>query len=500
MSLFGVFLIPKMVEDMMFSPIQETISLEGTSFGTFTNASAISDDALGWNNGDSTSQSIALDSLGNLHVVWTDNTVGAWGSDEEIMYCNYTEATGWSNATVISDDETGWNTGNSFGASIAIDDLDVIHVVWSDSTVGAWGSDYEIMYCNYTFTSGWSNATVISDDENLWNDGLSNEPDIAVDSSGAVHVVWDDNTVGAWGSDIEIMYCNYTSASGWSNATVISDDVNAWNTDYSRYASVAVNDSGIVHVVWQDATDGAWGIDTEIMYCNYSATTGWSNASVISDSIIPWNNQASETPEIAVSDLGILHVVWADDTSGAWGTDKEIMYSNYTEAKGWSNATVISDDSTGWNNGISINPSIAVNGSGILHVVWADSTVGTWGSDLEIMYCNYTSASGWSNATVISDDVNVWNNEMSNWPSIAVNGSGTVHVAWSDDTNGAWGSDWEILYSNYTVDISGGSGPELGPGTPPIPGFEIVFIMLGLLSVIIIYMRKNSKPRELITF
>ncbi|KKK89371.1 hypothetical protein LCGC14_2733760, partial [marine sediment metagenome] len=66
----------------------------------------------------------------------------------------------------------------------------------------------------------YSNATVVSDGFSgiYWNDDVSWEPAIAVDSSDAVHVVWQDTTNGIWGTDLEIMYAKYTTATGWSNA------------------------------------------------------------------------------------------------------------------------------------------------------------------------------------------------------------------------------------------------------------------------------------------
>ena len=60
------------------------------------------------------------------------------------------------------------------------------------------------MYATYTEATGWSNITVISDGYGgiYWNIGSSNAPDIAIDSSGKVHVVWSDWTDGVWGTDI----------------------------------------------------------------------------------------------------------------------------------------------------------------------------------------------------------------------------------------------------------------------------------------------------------
>ena len=72
------------------------------------------------------------------------------------------------------------------------------------------------------------NVTIISDylDGEVWNNGSSGFPSIAFDNNGTIHVVWQDYTEGIWSggaSDSEIMYASYIEGLGWSNAIVISD-------------------------------------------------------------------------------------------------------------------------------------------------------------------------------------------------------------------------------------------------------------------------------------
>ena len=310
----------------------------------------------------------------------------------------------------------------------------------------------------------WLNVTVVSDGFNssYWNNGSSSMPAIAIDAIGTIHIVWNDFTNGTWGTDQEIMYANYTVATGWSNATVISDGYNGsyWNTGSSSTPAIAVDYTGTIHVVWADDTNGTWGTDQEIMYANYTVAMGWSNATVISDGYNGsyWNSDISEEPVITVDTIGTVHVVWTENTNGQWGFDQEIMYVNYTTTEDWSNITVISDGINGsyWNTGYSYNPAITVDNMGVLHVVWADSTSGKWGTDFEIMYANYSAVTGWTNATVISDGYNgsYWNSGDSYTPAIATDDNETIHVVWRDSTASVWGGvfpDYEILYINYTA-------------------------------------------------
>ncbi len=356
---------------------------------------------------------------------------------------------------IVSDDETRWNDGTSWEPSIAIDNNGNLYAVWQDTTDGIWGTDTEIMYA-YNDGNGWSKATVISDGFNneYWNVASSYSPEIAIDNNGNLHVVWEDWTIGPWGTDSEIMY-TYNDGSGWSNATVISDDMSNWNDGNSNNPSIAVDDNGVIYVTWYDDTEGIWwggSGDSEIMY-TYNDGSGWSNVAIISDGYSNeyWNDDSSYYPKIAVDNNEIKYIVWVDDTNGIWGTDTEIMYA-YNDGSGWSNVTVISDDMSNWNNGVSSNPDIVVDDNETLYVVWEDNTNGIWGggaTDYEIMYV-FNNGTGWSNITVISDGFNneYWNNGDSQNPSIAINNDdGTIHVVWEDGTDGIWETDIEIMYA-----------------------------------------------------
>ena len=232
---------------------------------------AISDDGTGWNDGDSRGAKIVADNTGKLHVVWYDDTDGPWSWDSDIWYTS-NDGSGWLNGALISDDNTNWNDGDSYTPSIAVDSSGNVHVVWDDETVGPWNidmSDTEIMYAKYTEGVGWSNATVISDDETLWNNGASYAATMTIDNFDNVHVVWEDETEGAWGGGIdhEVMLITY-SGSGWSNVTIISDDESLWNDGYSAFPEIFADDLGYIHVLWEDGTEGDWGIDAELMYTN----------------------------------------------------------------------------------------------------------------------------------------------------------------------------------------------------------------------------------------
>ncbi len=288
------------------------------------------------------------------------------------------------------------------------------------------------------------------------------------------------------------MYITYTTATGWSNVTLISDGQNDiyWNDGSSFYPAIAVDSSDAVHIVWYDETDGAWGTDAEIMYA-YTSVLGWSLPRIISDGYNGsyWNDGASYYPTIAVDSGDAVHVAWQDGTDGVWGTDYEIMYA-YTSVLGWSNATVISDGYSGvyWNDGDSYNPAIAVDSSNAVHVAWHDYTTGAWGTDGEIMYANFTNINGWSNITILSDGFSdvYWNDGISRDPVIAII-TNQVHVIWEDGTDGLWGTDYEIMYINFEIPVP----PVVsGPGGIPFGNFYLLFIAVSIIGLVAYKKRK----------
>jgi hypothetical protein len=79
---------------------------------------------LTWNSGWSQYPAIAVDSLGDLHVVWADSTPG----NSEIYYEKSTDGgSAWATSQRIT-----WTSGFSHVPAIAVDSLGNLHVVWHD--------------------------------------------------------------------------------------------------------------------------------------------------------------------------------------------------------------------------------------------------------------------------------------------------------------------------------------------------------------------------------
>jgi len=81
---------------------------------------------------------IAVDSLGNPHIVWKESTPG----NTEIYYRKSTD----QGSTWAALERLTWTSGNSGEPAIAVDSVGNIHIVWSDNTPG----NLEIYYKKFS--------------------------------------------------------------------------------------------------------------------------------------------------------------------------------------------------------------------------------------------------------------------------------------------------------------------------------------------------------------
>ena len=191
---------------------------------------------LTWTSGSSTTPAIAVDSGNTIQVVWGDDTSG----NPEFYYKKSADGgAAWSPAQRLT-----WTSGKSYDAAITIDSGGALLVVWSDDTPG----NYEIYYKRSTdggITWGAAKKLTSTSLESIL-------PAIAIDSSNAIHVVWEDYTPG----NPELYYKR--SADGgatWSALQRLT-----WTSGDSASPAIAIDSSGAIHVVWQDFTPGNYEI------------------------------------------------------------------------------------------------------------------------------------------------------------------------------------------------------------------------------------------------
>ena len=342
---------------------------------------------LSWNPGWSYDPAVATDISGNIHVVWEDNTPGNW----EIYYKRSTDGgLTWTTKRLT------WTARYSQNPAIAIDSSGNIHVVWQDNTSG----NYEIYYKRST-----DGGTTWQPPKRLtWSSGDSENPAIAIDSSGNIHVVWEDDTHGNY----EIYYKRSTDGGSTWNTQRLT-----WNYGNSVDPAIAIDSSGNIHVVW--ANDQLF-YDYEIYYKrSKDGGTTWQPPRRLT-----WNSYDTYDPAIAIDSSGNIHVVWEYYTSY---NNYEIYYKMSTDGGSiWQPTKRIT-----WNTSNSYDPAIAIDSSGNIHVVWHDYTPG----NSEIYYKRSTDCGlTWTTQRL------TWSSGDSYDPVIAIDSSGNIHVVWYDATPG----------------------------------------------------------------
>ena len=148
-----------------------------------------------------------------------------------------------------------------------------------------------------------------------------------------------------------------------------------------------------------------------ILFFAPAAQAGWSAAQRLT-----WTPGDSSHPSVAADSNGSIHAVWEDDTPG----NNEIYYRRSTDGgSAWSAVLRLT-----WNSGESVLPAIAAGPGNAIHVVWMDSTPGT-----DEIYFRRSDDGGstWSTVQRLT-----WNSGESMCPTIAVDSSAVIHIAWMD--------------------------------------------------------------------
>jgi len=400
--------------------------------------------AWGWTTAEvvsteSTSESrfptIAVDSSGNVHIAWQDYTNYSGLGILDIFYKRWDATTAnWTTTEVVSTESTD-NSGNP---TIAVDGSGNVYIAWGDWTdYNGSGTDGDIFYKRWDATTAvWTTTEVVSTEST----GDSHSPTITVDGSENVHLAWCDKTnYGGSGTDWDVFYKRWdVTTSAWTTIEVVSTE----NTGGSYSPTITVDGSGNVHIAWEDQTNyGGSGTDTDIFYKRRNAiTSAWTTAEVVSTE----STGGSWDPTIAVDGSGNVHLTWWDGTdySGS-GTDEDIFYKRRNAiTAAWTTTEVVSTESTGY----SYPPTIAVDGSGNVHIAWMDYTdYGGSGTDTDIFYKRWNAiTAAWTTIEVVSTE----STDQSSSPTIAVDSSENVHIAWADDSTnyGGSGMDEDIFY------------------------------------------------------
>ena len=240
---------------------------------------------------------------------------------------------------------------------------------------------------------GWQAEVRLTNDAATSFTAPNNAKWLAVDLDGNLHVVWLDDR----DRNFEI-YHKMRLGGVWNADERVTND-----PAYSARPNLAVDASGWLHLAWNDERDGnkeiyynmwagMWGADRRV-----TQTAGESFGSAL------------------VAEADTVHMVYMEDVSG----NLQILYRAFKDNK-WTAAVPLTNVATG-NRMV---PTIDIGPDGSLHVAWWDTRQDTL---IGKIYHRKRSGGVWLDEDLLTDPAN---NAMR--PSIAVDDSGFVHVAWID--------------------------------------------------------------------
>ena len=350
---------------------------------------------------------IAVDAAGNIYMAWEDDT----NANSNILFSRSTDG-GATFLPAPAAKQVSNSLGCSFSPVMAVDAAAHINIVWEDS------SDCSFRTSNIFFSRSTDGGMTFSAPTNLsatMNTALYSVPQIAVDTTGNINVLWESDT-----GNLAIWF----SSSRDGGATFSSPKMVSTNPGGSLNAQIAVDKNGNINVVWEDDIAGHSDISFSRSTdngLNFSPPMNLSN---------PLGNciANSNTPRIGLDIAANINVVWSNDCGGNF----DIFLSRSAD----NGASFSSPKNLSGTPGSSGNPQLFVDAAGNINVVWEES------SPADIFFVR----SGDAGATFSSAQNLSHNSGPSTNAWLTVDAGANINVAWEDTTPG----NRDILFTRST--------------------------------------------------
>jgi len=386
-------------------------------------------------------------------IAWGDGTYSGWWKSGQISHSwngpgtyslkarvrcavDSEVVSGWSEVSsmsILSDwsplNRTTWSAGTSIDPCILTDPNGTVLLFWQDNTSGHFD-----LYHKKSTDKGdsWGNTARLS-----YTARTSSNPEAVLDPEGNIHLFWSEYYTDG---NSEIVYKKSTDhGATWSKVNRL-----VWTNGLSLYPSAVCDSSGLIHLAWEERIGGAG----EIMY-KKSEDRGstWSVQTRLT-----YSPGEAGSPSLAVDNSDNLHLVWIDTKSG----NPEIIYKrSLNGGVSWSAPKQLV-----WNTGDSLNPFIASSSGNKIKVVWDDNTFG----NIEIFTLNSTdNGISWEPRTR-----ETWNSGMSKRPFYVFSGV-DGYLFWQDNTIGNNEIYLRDSISPNKTRMTWNSGDSIGPKAASAP-------------------------------
>ena len=339
--------------------------------------------------------SVAVDTGGNVHVVWCD----ARTSPQRIWYRRHNAGTQtWEPETMLTNLSVSCQR-----PGIACDEAGNVHVVWHTERYPYYG----IWYKRFSAQAAtWRPDTLL---DSSTSTKLRLYPSICCQLGGnRVHVAW--YGLADTGICYQVFHKEWQPGTGWAGAELVTEA-----PCFHDQVSIAANPDDDLCVAW-------CGLDLpgvfNQVYCRRRVGGIWQDPELVSDMAVSFTQYA---PCACADDSGGFHLVW-------YGRSDEDFYHRIyhrlrTEG-GWTDVYSLTTQADRQQQ----YPSAACLANGDCHVVWRGQSASS--NTSQLCHARGTRSGVWTfpeRLTSVPDDVC--------HPGIAAAGS-DLHVVWYDNSAG----------------------------------------------------------------